>query len=129
MGNLVGLAVTYDDICVAVQYGLDESGNVAAIILVVAVGINDDVSPQDQAAIDPGSKGMAQAAVARKPDDVVSTVFECHRYGSIGASIIDDQDFDTIDTGNVPRNIADRGRQSRLFIRNRSQPGLVFSEN
>ena len=79
-------------------------GDIAAVVLVVAVRIDDQVGAEHQAAVDARGKGMAQAAIAAEAENVVGPVLLGHFGRAVAAAVVDHQDFDPIDAGNRPRN-------------------------
>jgi len=56
------------------QHGGDQGRDVVAGILVVGVGVDDDIRPQAQAGVDAALEGAGQPQVLRVADDVADTV-------------------------------------------------------
>ena len=70
--------------------------------MVVAVGVDDNIRSMGEGVIDAETEGGGEAAVAAEGEDVVGTAFACDFYGAVGAAVVDDEVFDTID----PRDFA-----------------------
>jgi hypothetical protein len=56
----MGLSVADDDIGLATQDRFDQRGNIRAVILVVAIGVHDNVRAAPQAGVDSGTECRGQ---------------------------------------------------------------------
>ena len=76
---VIDLAVADDHVGAALDDRRDELGDVAAVVLVVGVGVDDDVGAELQARVQAGLEAGGQALVVRQPHDVVDSVGARHR--------------------------------------------------
>jgi len=97
MPHRIHTPVTDDDIRLTTQDGSDELWDIVTRILAVSVGIDNDIGPQPQAGIQPGSKAAGQPAMAGKANDVVCTTLASHFRRPISAPVVYDQGLDLID--------------------------------
>ena len=95
----VGLAIADADVGAPGQHGLDEAGDVDAAVLVVGVGVDDQIGAQAQAGVEPGHVRRREPAVAREADDVVDAELRRDLAGPVAAAVVDHQDLDLVDTG------------------------------
>ena len=116
MCDAVGLAVANDQLGSAGQDGLDQLDDVAAKVLVVAIGVDDDIGAQLKAGVETRLEGMSQAAVAGKPDDVVRPGLAGDFAGAVGGAIVDDEDFDLVYAFDPARDGCNGLRQGPLFV-------------
>ncbi len=120
MGEARGLAVADDDVGRAVEDRPHEARDVGAGVLVVAVGVDDDIGAEPEAGVDAGAEGARQALVVLVADDVVDADLARHRDRAVGRAVVDDEDLDRIDAVDRARNVGDGLRQRRLFIETRN---------
>ncbi|MNV69901.1 hypothetical protein D3C71_1628330 [compost metagenome] len=101
------------------QYGRGQGRNILGVVLVVGIGIDNNVCAQTQACIQPGHKTPCQSLVARMPHNVIHTVFPCNAYGVVGAAIINDEPFHHIKTLYLPRQVFEGYGQGARFVQAR----------
>ena len=109
VGELVGAAVADDDVGAALEDRCDEAGDVGAAVLVVGVGVDDDVGAEAEAGVDAGGVGDGEAAVAREAEDVVDAELGGVLGGAVAAAVVDDEDLDAVDAGDAAREIGEGG--------------------
>ena len=115
MGDGVGLPVSDDDIRRAVEDRANQLGDVAPGILVVPIGIDDDVGTERQGSFDTAAKGSCQALVVLMLDDVIDADLKGERHGAVGRAIVDDEDFDLVYPLDPSRYVRD-GLAQRGFL-------------
>ncbi len=114
--DLIGVPVPHHQVGPAGKDRLDQPRNLMAAILVVAVGIDDDVGASPQTGVDAGLEGHRQAPGLPKTDDVLDPRFPRQLHGAIRAPVIDDQDLDLIHPGNLARNVRQSLDQAVLLV-------------
>ena len=107
MRQLGDLAVAHDHVGGAGQHGADELGHVAAVVLVVGVGVDDHVGAQLQGGVQAGLEGGGQALVVGQAHDVVDAVRACHLNRVVGRAVVDHQPLDGVE----PVQLAGQGGQ------------------
>ena len=65
--------------------------DVGAVVLVVGVGVDDDVGAELQARVEAGLEGVGQALVVGQADDVVDAVGLRDLDGAVGGAVVDDR--------------------------------------
>lgn len=81
------------------KHRLSEQRYVGGYILVVGVGVDDDIGAEPQARVDAGHEGVGEAAIAGMAHDMVDAVRARHLGGVVGAAIVNNQPFDAVETG------------------------------
>ena len=66
----------------------------APAVLVVGVGVDDDVGAELQAGVEPGLESRRQALVVGQPDDVLDPAFAGDLDRAIGRAVVDDEQLD-----------------------------------
>ena len=103
-----------DGVCAAVAYyhrrlalkqRTHQLFNVRAGVLVVGVGVDDDVGAQAQACVDSRHEALCKSAVVHEAYYVVYAQLLCALYGAVGAAVVDDEVFDLVDTVDVPGEV------------------------
>lgn len=117
MLNSVGLSIPNDDLRPAFQDGSAELRDVEAGILIVAVGIDDDIGAKPQARVDTGSEGNCKAFVALVVDNIISTALVRYLDRSVGAAVIYDKDLDAVDPLYIPGYVGEGCRQSGFLVK------------
>ena len=84
MADGIGLSVTDHDMSFAFEDGFDQGLNIWSIILIVPVGIDNDVCTQFQARVEAGLKRVTQTPVFRKSHNMVHAQFTGNLRGAIG---------------------------------------------
>ena len=116
MGDGVGFAVADNDIRLTRQDGSDQFGDVGAGVLVIAIGVDDDVGPQLQAGVQPGGESGGQPPVLREPHNVLHPQRPRYLHRPVVTAVIDDEQFHLVDASDDTRNIGHGGGQRLLFI-------------
>src|SRR5690606_4975695 len=80
-----------DDVGAAGYDRIDELLNVTRVILVVGVGVYDDVCTAFEARLDAEHERRSEAAIVGEPDDVVHAVLSRDVARVVGAAVINDQ--------------------------------------
>ena len=112
----VGLAVTDHHVRLPTEDRLHEVGDVAPGVLVIGVGVDDDVRPQTQGCIESRLEGRRESFVAAVPDYMLHAELSCCLAGPIGAAVVDHEPFDAVDPVDVRGEVGKRLRQDLLFV-------------
>ena len=78
------------DLGLSVKNGPNQLRDVFGAILIVRVGVNDDVRAGHQSRLDAGKKCARQAKIFRKSHQMLDSVLSRHVGGSVGATVIND---------------------------------------
>ncbi len=117
--ELLDLPVAHDHVGLARQDGLDEQRDLAAGVLVVGVGIDNDVGAEAQARVDAGLVGICQAAPGGVTDDVIDPGSPGAGHGLVGATVVDEQYFDDVDARDTAWHVADDFGDGFFFVERR----------
>ena len=109
------LAVADDHVGLAGEDRRDQLRDVGAHVLVVGVGVDDDVGAELQAGVEPRLETRREPLVVGQPDDVLDAAFARHRDRAIGRAVVDHEQLDRVESGEGARQVGDRRRQ-RLFL-------------
>ena len=96
MGIVAHAAVADDDVRLAADDRRDQCCYVAAVILIVGVGVDDDVGAFGKRAVHPRAEGGGEAAVGAVADDVMDAQPRGDLAGFVPAAVVDDQILDDI---------------------------------
>ncbi len=99
--------------------------DVPGIVLIVGVGIDDDVGTKPKGSLQPGHEGLRQAAVAYVPHDMVRPVLPRYPRGLIGASIVNDQPFDFFKAIDVPGKSREGNRRRDELDQSKKLPRQI----
>ncbi len=116
MGHPPHLPVADDDVGFARHHRRDQIGDVAAGILVVGVGVDDDVRPQAEAGVQPALEGAGQPLVLPVTDDVVDAEGVGNGRCLILAAIVNHQNFQAVNARQSAGQIGQRVRQRLRLI-------------
>jgi hypothetical protein len=116
MLDRVGLAVGDDDVGAVGEDRGDQLGNDFLRVLVVAIGVDDDVGTEFEAGVDATLEGFGQPLVADVAHDVVDAVPSRGLDRGIGATVVDDEDFDRFDAGDMSWDRREGGREGSFFV-------------
>ena len=108
------------DISLAREYRRRERGNVLRAVLVVRIGVHDDVRPELQGCPESRHVGPCEPLVALEADDMVHAAFARHLHGGVGASVVHDKPLYFVESA----HLAGKLRQGRGEGR-----GLVVAGN
>lgn len=107
-GEVLGLvngAFADDHVRFLFQNGAHQLFNVRTAVLVVRIGVDDDVRTQPQTCVQSGEEAPCQTFVAAEGYDVVESQLPCLLNGAVLAAVVDDEIFDGVDAVDVPRQI------------------------
>ena len=113
---LADLAVADDDVGLAGEDRRDQLGDVGAAVLVVGVGVDDDVGAELEAGVEAGLEAGRQPLVVGQPDDVLDAVLAGDLDRAVGRAVVDDQQLDLVDPLDPAGDVGDRRRQRRLLV-------------
>ena len=99
-------AVTHHDVRTAVEDRRHQHGDVRAEVLVVGIGVDDQVGAGGQRSLQPGLKRRRQPAVAFLPDDVLHAELPRDLSRPIGAAVVDHQILDLVHARQGPRQLS-----------------------
>ena len=96
--------------------GADQLGDVGAAVLVVGVGVDDDVGAELEAGVEPGLEAGGEALVVGQADDVLDPALARDLDRAVGRAVVDDQQLDLVDAVDCAGQVGDRRRQRRLLV-------------
>ena len=96
--------------------GRDELRDVRAHVLVVGVGVDDDVGAELQARVEARLEAGGEALVVRQLDDVVDAVLARDLDRPVGRAVVDDEPLDDVDAGDLAREVGQRRRERLLLV-------------
>ncbi len=111
MFHLVHLPVTDDHVGLSAQDGGDELRDVASRVLIIGVGVDDDVGPERERSLHSQLEGGGEAAVSRGSTDVLDSVPLRDLRRSVGGTVVDDQDLHLVDPLDHARDLGERFRK------------------
>ena len=109
-------AIADDDVRAAAHDRRDELRDVGAGVLIVGVGVDDDVRAEAECGVDAGQEGGCKSAMRLELHDVRRAGFARGVGGVVGGAVVDDDGFDGGDAVDFLRNIAKRLRDRRFFV-------------
>ena len=77
--------------------GATSVGDVVGRVLVVGVGVDDDVGAELEAGVETGLEGEGQALVVGELHDVVDAERPSHLDRAVGGAVVDDQPLDRVE--------------------------------
>ena len=95
-------------VCFLPENRLDELGNGLAWILIVGVGVDNDIRAVPQTRIQPGGKRLRKSLMAFQLHEMVDAVLLGDLAGSVIAPVIHDKHFNHIDPVNAFRQVLKR---------------------
>ena len=90
---------------------LHQRFDVACVVLIVGVGVDDDVGAARDGGFEAGHECGGEAAVDRVTHDTVDAELLGDFRGVIGGAVVDDEPFDNVAAGDFAREVRDRVRQ------------------
>ena len=78
----------------------------APAVLVVGVGVDDDVGAELEAGVEPGLEPRGEALVVGQADDVLDPVFAGHLDRAVGRAVVDHQQLDRVDSRRISRGMS-----------------------
>ena len=116
MLDLIGLAVADDHVGFSGQDRRDQLGDVRALVLVVRVGVDDDVGAQLQAGVEAGLEGGGKALVVGEPHDVAHAARTRDLDGPVRGAVVDHEPFHLVDAGDLARKVGERFGQRAFLV-------------
>jgi hypothetical protein len=113
--DLGHLAVADRHVRLAAEDRRDEARYVRRGVLVVGVGVDDDVGAELQARVEAGHEAAGETLVPGKAQDVIGSIGEGHLPGAVLRTVIDHEHQDFVDSLDPPGNGAQR-RRERFFL-------------
>ena len=110
------LTVANDQVCLVGKDGGDQLADLAARILVVRVGVDDDVRPEGERKLHTADERARETAVAAVPQDVIRATFQRHVGSVISRTVIYHQYYHFVNPGKLPRDIGKHHRQMPGFV-------------
>ena len=114
--DLGNVSIADDDVRFAFQQRLEQRRDLAARILVVGVGIDDEVGAALERCVDAGGEGSGEPFVAPQPNDVIDAGGARDIRSTIPRPVVDDEDFDDVDAGDGSREFRQGGRQRLCLV-------------
>ena len=114
--ELRDLAVADHHVGAARDDRLDQLRDVARVVLVVGVGVHDDVGAELEARVEPGLERGGEALVVREPDDVVDAVRARDVDRAVGRAVVDHEPLDRVDAGHLAGEVGERLRELLFLV-------------
>src|SRR5690606_12868343 len=86
----------------------------------ISIGIHDNICAKFQASIDASLERLSQTTVFRKANNVMYTAFTCNLNRSVSAPVINNKNFNFINSWHLTRDILQCDRQCFFFIETRN---------
>src|SRR5688500_263247 len=99
------VAITDHDLGRSFDDRRDEPGDVAGEVLVVGVGVDDDVGAETKGGVDPGDECRGEAAMRLQGDDVCGAGLPRHLDRTVHAAVVDDECLDRVDALDLLWNV------------------------
>ena len=116
MWRVLDVAVADDDLGRPVDDRLHDLDDVGPDVLVVGVGIDDDVRAEAQRRVDAGDERRSEAAVAHEANDVIGAGLACRGDGAVRRAVVDHQRLDPAEAVDPFREIGNRTGDGRFFV-------------
>ena len=116
MLDLVDLSVADHDVGLTLDDRLDQVGDAVLGVLIVAVGVDHDVRTELERPDHAIMERAAETLVAGVVHELAHTVFLGYLDRPVAAPVVDDQDHDLVDPGNLLRDRLQDGRKRLLLI-------------
>ena len=95
---------------------LNECDNIGTAVLVISIGIDNNIGTEFEAGVKTRFEGMAQTAIFWESDNMIHAMFARDLRRAIRRTIVNDQNLDFVNTGNFARNILNRIWQGLFFV-------------
>ena len=112
----VDLAVADHHVGLAAQDRRDQLGDVAPVVLVVGVGVDDHVGAELEAGVETRLEARGQPLVVGELDDVVDAVGSRGLDGGVGGAVVDDQPLDRVEPLDLAGQVRQRLGQLRFLV-------------
>ncbi len=110
------MSVTNNDVCLAIDDWLNQVGNTVLWVLVVAIGIDDDVGAVTQSIVNTVSETACQPHIATVMHEVFNAKLFGDFNGFVSRSVIDNQPLDFVDVWQLLRHFFKYEWQRRFFV-------------
>ena len=124
--QLGDVAIADDEIGRAAQQRREQLADIAAGVLIVGVGVDDEIGVLLQRRVDAGHERRRQPLVPRQPHDVMDAVRARDVGGAVLGAVVDDEDLDHVDAGHGRRQVCQRGRQRVGLVQARNLDDQFF---
>ena len=94
----------------------DELRDVAPVVLVVGVGVDDHVGAELQRGVEPGLEAGREPLVVGQPDDVVDAVRARDLDRAVGRAVVDHEPLDGVEAGDLAGQVGERQRAASLLV-------------
>jgi hypothetical protein len=101
------------------ENGSDERRDVVGSVLVVGVGVHDDVRAELQGGIDPRLKRHSESLIGVEADDVIDTALARHLGSAVGRAVVDDEPLHRVESSHLARKSGEGDRQDSFFVETR----------
>ena len=116
MRDVLGLAVRDDDVGAPLNNRREKIGDPLLRVLVVAVGVDDDVGAVGQRIVDAVAERPREALVSGVPDDVRDAAGAGRSNGAVRRSVVDDEDLQLVDVLDRAGNRLENHGKRRFFV-------------
>src|SRR5436309_8235174 len=90
-----------NNVCTVPKDWRDKLSDVLRTVLIVAIGVDDDVGTRAQRRFDAGAECVAESASLRQSHDMRDAMGTCDVRRAVRTSIIDDEPFDAIESAEL----------------------------
>ena len=116
MLDVLDLPVAHDHVGVAGDDRRHQVRDVGRAVLVVGVGVDDDVGAELERRVESRLEAGGQPLVVGELDDVVDAVLTRDVDSPIGGAVVDDQPLDLVDAVELARQFGERRRQLLFLV-------------
>jgi hypothetical protein len=120
MRQLADIAIADDDVVPPGLQRLDQPRDLVPAILVIGIGVDDEVGALAQRGVDTGRERGGQAALAIEADHMMHAMRVRDVRGPVGGPVVDDQVFDHVDARQRSRQIGQCRRQRGGLVQTRN---------
>ena len=103
MPDLGNVSIANDDVRLAFQQRLEQRRDLAARVLVVGVGIDDEVRAPLERGVDAGGEGSREPFVAPQSNDMIDAGGARDVGRAVTRPVVDDEHLDDVDAGDGSR--------------------------
>jgi hypothetical protein len=114
--DLVGLAVADHHVRAPLEDRRHQPGDVGTRVLVVGVGVDDQVGAELEAGVEPGLEARREALVVGQTDDVVDAARARHVHRAVGGAVVYDEPLDGVDARDLARQVLERPGERLLLV-------------
>jgi hypothetical protein len=116
VSKFIGISITNDQIRFASKDWLYQPRDIRGAILIVRIGVDDNVRAEQDAGVKSGRKRAGEPAVARHSSDMVNTCIARNGTGAVSAAIVNHEHFDAIYALYAARQVSNRRREVLTFV-------------